>query len=537
MNENTNDYGDTQLTIFESDASLGQGESLSSFPQGQEPESFIDLDSNKEDPPNPRKRTLEKEYEKILIQEEAEGVEGKEFLLNSSDNVILKDIVKEKKKIINKCLNSTFKWFFTNYCEVSMVACTLRERWVFLFSVLICSKAALEVKNPQILVPRLFLILYCCLVYQMIENMYKYRFLRTTTNLRNEKTECLFDFADKVLITFFLSILNLHYYKLINEWLLIFPPILFLLETLMYQKHCLITQAQDDMKIVVRIFYVLQSLMIALKITHILDLQWRTTLSFLLVYLAINGVYAIITSLLMIALCLTFFINFNFQIFRVLRNRLLGYIWHIGFSLVNVASLIALLGFFDKISSKENETLDWGLGVAKSLSSFLMIFSALLFPILKKHDFNPFHDVRTALQNQMIPKKYTVRKTEEREREAFFLMISPTYFSKLRDMTQEKFDEMTQKTILKNPLQNKEEEDLCYVCENHVSNAILGECGHGGVCCECALKLIDQKNECMGCRKPVTAIYKIEDSDPTEGIAKAKETVEIIENEDFDVER
>jgi Zinc finger, C3HC4 type (RING finger) len=45
-------------------------------------------------------------------------------------------------------------------------------------------------------------------------------------------------------------------------------------------------------------------------------------------------------------------------------------------------------------------------------------------------------------------------------------------------------------------------EKLCYVCEARDANAVLLECGHGGVCYECALGLVRQRRErsCPICR-------------------------------------
>jgi len=217
----------------------------------------------------------------------------------------------------------------------------------------------------------------------MIENMLEYRFLGTTTNLRNEKVECVFDFADKAIILFFISILNLQYYKLINEWFMVFPPLFFLLEILIYRRHCLISQHQDDMKIIGRIFFVLQSLMIALKMTNIYDFHWKTTFLSLWIYLSIYGLYAIFAGLLLVAVCLTSILNLDGRTLCFLRTRILGYVWHIGCYMVNIAGLIILFGLFYKIDdSNDDETLQLGLEITNNLSSFLVVFSALLFPLL-----------------------------------------------------------------------------------------------------------------------------------------------------------
>jgi len=77
---------------------------------------------------------------------------------------------------------------------------------------------------------------------------------------------------------------------------------------------------------------------------------------------------------------------------------------------------------------------------------------------------------------------------------------------------------------------NTEEETLCYLCFEGLPNAVLLNCGHGGICYECAVALIKKKNECMECRKPVEMIYKVDPnpklSNIIRGVEMSKVTVE-----------
>ena len=52
----------------------------------------------------------------------------------------------------------------------------------------------------------------------------------------------------------------------------------------------------------------------------------------------------------------------------------------------------------------------------------------------------------------------------------------------------------------------------CNICMDRLPEAILLECGHGGLCLQCAHQLWDQTGEgrlCPMCRKPITGIVKI----------------------------
>ena len=91
-------------------------------------------------------------------------------------------------------------------------------------------------------------------------------------------------------------------------------------------------------------------------------------------------------------------------------------------------------------------------------------------------------------------------------------MVSHTYFSlRTEEMMMQK-ENTIETGSWKRDLEETQNEYLCYICESNVSNTILTKCGHGGVCCECAIRSIEQKNECMGCRKLVKALYKTESS-------------------------
>lgn len=48
-----------------------------------------------------------------------------------------------------------------------------------------------------------------------------------------------------------------------------------------------------------------------------------------------------------------------------------------------------------------------------------------------------------------------------------------------------------------------DDEGLCYICFANPSNCIYLDCGHGGVCLECAIDSIKKNNVCSLCREKV----------------------------------
>ncbi len=266
---------------------------------------------------------------------------------NKNPNFPFRKPLKENNDtiIVFKKLTRGISKFWASYFEVNATTCLLREKWIFLLSAFICSSASLEIKNLEKLIPILFLASYLCLSYQIVENILRYRFLKAR-NFGAKTVKCMFDIVDKALLMLFISIFSLQYYKFICEWFLILPPILFLLEILIYHKHFKISQTQDDIKIVIRVIFLLQSFMIFVKMTRIMDSDWKTTLIFLWISLGMGALYALFAGSLVIALFLVAIISLDIRTLRLLKNHILGYIWHISCYLLSAVGLAILTGVF-----------------------------------------------------------------------------------------------------------------------------------------------------------------------------------------------
>lgn len=122
-----------------------------------------------------------------------------------------------------------------------------------------------------------------------------------------------------------------------------------------------------------------------------------------------------------------------FSVVKGLKTRIPGYIWHIYFYGLNATALIILLGIFQKIEEQSDENfLEFGLKAAKSLSFFLLIYTILALPFLKKSCAGPFQDFGSRTQDQDLPnchpRKGHKLNVQSQNKTAFFLMISPTYF-------------------------------------------------------------------------------------------------------------
>ena len=52
-------------------------------------------------------------------------------------------------------------------------------------------------------------------------------------------------------------------------------------------------------------------------------------------------------------------------------------------------------------------------------------------------------------------------------------------------------------------------DDQCIVCMDRPADAVLLECGHSGLCVECATVLWDQARRCPLCRRGFAAVMRI----------------------------
>lgn len=58
--------------------------------------------------------------------------------------------------------------------------------------------------------------------------------------------------------------------------------------------------------------------------------------------------------------------------------------------------------------------------------------------------------------------------------------------------------------------ENEDEEGLCYICFANDADCVFLDCGHGGICLECAMDTIKRNNICSLCRELVSQIIEID---------------------------
>ena len=72
-------------------------------------------------------------------------------------------------------------------------------------------------------------------------------------------------------------------------------------------------------------------------------------------------------------------------------------------------------------------------------------------------------------------------------------------------------------------------DSLCWICFEGPRDAVLLECGHGGICLACAQRVFRKKTRlCPMCRQPVTQVVHIESAQQPEpdrhrGVVRVKQ--------------
>lgn len=70
---------------------------------------------------------------------------------------------------------------------------------------------------------------------------------------------------------------------------------------------------------------------------------------------------------------------------------------------------------------------------------------------------------------------------------------------------------------------------ICNICIENESNAVVMECGHGGICYECSLGVWKATGVCHMCRLPISQVLQIRAGDK-EGMVTVVSTTRAVYN-------
>ena len=70
------------------------------------------------------------------------------------------------------------------------------------------------------------------------------------------------------------------------------------------------------------------------------------------------------------------------------------------------------------------------------------------------------------------------------------------------------------------PVDADDDGGLCTICFTGAINTVLLDCGHGGICLDCAIDAMKKNNTCPFCRQKVVQIIEIENTETRKGLYK-----------------
>ena len=70
----------------------------------------------------------------------------------------------------------------------------------------------------------------------------------------------------------------------------------------------------------------------------------------------------------------------------------------------------------------------------------------------------------------------------------------------------------------------KDSEDACFVCFTNVPDAMFPQCGHAGLCCVCADKIVKTTQKCPLCRKAAASFAPAQGGDLWKNAKKESES-------------
>ena len=119
---------------------------------------------------------------------------------------------------------------------------------------------------------------------------------------------------------------------------------------------------------------------------------------------------------------------------------------------------------------------------------------------------------------------------EYREEEAF----SPDMELK-RHRVVYSFDDKDVMKKVKRPVDEgiHEDKEMCFVCYEAEANAVVMDCGHGGICYNCAIKSWERSDKCHMCRGDIKSILKVLNLPIIKLVKVIDETEKIVERDDI----
>ncbi|CAD8162882.1 unnamed protein product [Paramecium octaurelia] len=338
------------------------------------------------------------------------------------------------------------------------------------------------------------------------------------------------DKFDHILHVLFYMYVTLMYYLDLNSYIFsnIFIILSFILKIACDKKY----NEQQDYSTIIRlsiIFYrfslLIAMLCITLKVNNYVDWTWSQT--FWWYWMFLSG---------LIGTTITFFLILISKLIRFkcstrinqTKNEIKLLIW-----LLYIATLSSVIAGIWIVNTLNELGIDFNIKIGDVFIYIIIPLNILIFYTISYSFFNSvveyvltINQIETTNSN---PKIHSQNKEKQNKKElikssifmqklsnAYFRKITTLEISKLKDASQNEI--LTERNMNKNIIKKNKpfhcnSNNKCIICCEKVSNAVFMNCGHGGICYQCAIQVAQNQKECFLCRQIILQIYEIDEKD------------------------
>lgn len=155
----------------------------------------------------------------------------------------------------------------------------------------------------------------------------------------------------------------------------------------------------------------------------------------------------------------------------------------------------------------------------KEIEEIRKSYSPDPFQMGKQNKNSPSPDLENILILKPVAEMSDVSEVENWENESHKLS------DKDRKARLEKIMDKKQLQRRKTPSEKRK----CVICMENKIDCVFRPCGHGGVCLECAQKMVQEKAVCYCCREPIKRVVQIDNTTVYKDVFRVKDVYSVIE--------
>ncbi|CAK88934.1 unnamed protein product (macronuclear) [Paramecium tetraurelia] len=266
-------------------------------------------------------------------------------------------------------------------------------------------------------------------------------------------------------------------------------------------------------------------LCITLKVKGSVDWTWSQT--FWWYWMFLSGLIGTTMTFLLILINKLIKIKCNFRVNQT-KNEVKLLIW-----LLYIGTLSSVIAGIWIVNTLNELGIGFNIQIGDVSIYIIIPLNILIFCTISYLLFDSV--VEQVLTINQIQTRHSNTKSNSQEKEKqnkkvlikqsiFMQKLSNAYFRKIKTLEILQLKEAGQNQILternmnkniikKNKPAHHNSNNKCIICCEQASNAVFMNCGHGGICYQCAVQVAQNQKECFLCRQIILQIYEIDEKD------------------------